>query len=114
MIKESLYHLSQKISVLFVQKNRKEITMQTLAAAVILINLITFAAYGADKYFAIRQKRRISEKSLLVMAILGGSVGAIAAMRVFRHKTQKFKGVLGIIVIIQLIAVWGVERLFFG
>lgn len=102
------------ISVLFVSKNRKVATMQTLVFILILINLVTFAAFGMDKVFAMKQKRRFSEKSLLVMAMAGGSIGAMAAMRLFRHKTQKFKGVLGIIVIVQLIVGWGAERLFFG
>ena len=52
-----------------------------------LINLITFFTFGADKRRAKKDKRRVPEKRLFLLAGLGGSVGAIFAMRVFRHKT---------------------------
>lgn len=88
--------------------------MHSILLITFLINFITFAAFGMDKYFAIRQKRRFSEKSLLLMALFGGSVGAMAAMRLFRHKTQKFKGVLGLIVLIQIAAGWLAAELING
>ena len=54
----------------------------------ILINIATFIIYGLDKYFAIHDMWRISEKALLGLAIAGGSVGAYAGMHTFRHKTK--------------------------
>ena len=54
-----------------------------------LINVVTFFVYGDDKRRAKRPgARRIPEKTLLLMAALGGSLGALAGMRVFHHKTR--------------------------
>lgn len=58
-----------------------------IAIYIAAINLITFCTFGADKRRARKDKRRVPEKRLFLLAGLGGSVGAIFAMRVFRHKT---------------------------
>lgn len=57
------------------------------------INSITFFMYGIDKWKAKRSKWRIPESTLLVMAVIGGSVGAWLGMKVWHHKTmhKKFK-----------------------
>ena len=55
-------------------------------------NLLTFVTYGIDKYKARHKKWRIPEATLLLLAALGGSIGALLAMRVFRHKTLHRKG----------------------
>lgn len=59
----------------------------------IAVNIIAFAMYGADKFFAKKDMRRISEKALLVAAAIGGAFGAFIGMETFRHKTKhaKFK-----------------------
>ena len=57
----------------------------------ILVNLVAFILYGADKSFAKKGARRIPEKTLLLWAWLGGSIGAFLGMQVFRHKTKKPK-----------------------
>ena len=69
-----------------------------------LINLATFIAMGNDKYRAALGKWRIPEKTLIIMALLGGSFGGICGMYVFRHKTQhkKFSVGLPAILIIQI------------
>lgn len=54
------------------------------------INVITFFAYGIDKWKAKRHAWRISEKFLLVLSLLGGVIGAIVAMQLFHHKTKKW------------------------
>ena len=54
----------------------------------IVINLVTFAAYGIDKLQARRGGRRTPERILLIMSAIGGSMGAIVAMQLLRHKTQ--------------------------
>lgn len=51
-------------------------------------NLIAFALMGADKAKARRGRWRIPEKTLFLSALLGGSVGAMLGMSLFRHKTQ--------------------------
>ncbi len=57
------------------------------------INGITFFTYGIDKWKAKRSKWRIPESTLLVVAVIGGSVGAWLGMKVWHHKTmhKKFK-----------------------
>ena len=59
-----------------------------LAVWLIAINLVTFAVYGADKRRARRGAWRVPEKTLFLLPLLGGSVGALLGMRVFRHKTK--------------------------
>lgn len=51
-------------------------------------NVIAFALYGLDKYKAKTGAWRIPEKTLLGIAVIGGSVGALAGMNFFRHKTK--------------------------
>ena len=55
----------------------------------IAVNLIAFAAFGIDKSAAERGRWRISEGALLRWAVLGGTLGAYAGRRAFRHKTRK-------------------------
>ena len=55
----------------------------------IIINLLTFILFVIDKERAVRHKYRISEFTLLTLAFMGGSVGALLAMSLVRHKTQK-------------------------
>ncbi len=52
-----------------------------------IINFITFVTFGADKRRARKEMRRVRERTLFLLAALGGSIGAIFAMRIFRHKT---------------------------
>lgn len=55
----------------------------------ILVNIIAFAAFGIDKRKAVKHKYRISEATLLGLALIGGSAGALAGMYLFHHKTKK-------------------------
>jgi uncharacterized membrane protein YsdA (DUF1294 family) len=75
-------------------------------AYAIAVNLAAFAAFGQDKRNAQRNERRIPERTLLMMAAIGGSLGAVAAQRVFRHKTRKepFRTILYLIVAAQGLA----------
>lgn len=69
-------------------------------------NLLTFVTYGIDKYKAQHNKWRIPEATLLLLAALGGSIGALLAMRVFRHKTlhRKFRYGVPAILLVQIAA----------
>ena len=53
------------------------------------INLVTFAMFAWDKYSAIKGQWRIPEKTLLALALAGGTPGAIVAQQRLRHKTRK-------------------------
>ena len=70
----------------------------------ILMNLIAFALYGIDKRRAKQGAWRISEYTLLLVALLGGSLGALLGMRYFRHKTRhgKFRYGIPLILLLQL------------
>ena len=73
------------------------------------INVVTFLVYGIDKWRAKRGAWRISEKTLFLLPILGGSIGAIAGMKVFHHKTKHwcFQYGLPLILILQIaLVVW--------
>ena len=74
------------------------------------INLVGFVAFGWDKFCAIRDLWRIPERTLLTLALIGGSPGVIAGQHLFRHKTRKepFRTQLHLIVAIQAVAlvVW--------
>ena len=74
-----------------------------------VINLLTFIVYGADKRRARKGKWRVPEKTLFLLPLLGGSIGALLGMRVFRHKTKHWYFVWGIpaILLAQIaLAVW--------
>lgn len=68
----------------------------------VLINLAAFLLMGIDKFRARRELWRIPEKVLFGSALLGGSVGAIAGMFFFRHKTRHLSFRLGLPVILLL------------
>lgn len=84
-----------------------------LAVWLVAINLVTFAVYGADKRRARRGAWRVPEKTLFLLPLLGGSVGALLGMRVFRHKTKHWYFVWGVpaILLAQMaLAVWLLYR----
>ncbi len=70
--------------------------MRLLTYYLIAVNVIAWIAYGLDKWKARRGKWRIPERTLLIIALIGGSVGALAGMLMFRHKTKKAKFVISI------------------
>ncbi|MGM9947202.1 DUF1294 domain-containing protein [Floccifex sp.] len=68
----------------------------------IFINILSFIVYGVDKYKAIHQKYRIPENILLCLTILGGGIGSLCAMFVFRHKIRKRKFYIGIPILLVI------------
>ena len=69
-----------------------------------VINIVTFLVYGIDKVKAKHNSWRISEATLLTLAVVGGVIGALLGMKVWRHKTQhkKFKYGVPLILLIQI------------
>lgn len=64
--------------------------MKYAVAYIIIVNIMAFCLYGIDKSAAIKQKQRIPNRVLLLIAAFGGSLGALAGMYIFRHKTKKW------------------------
>lgn len=79
-----------------------------------LINLVSFALFGIDKRRAKKHHWRIPEGTLILSAVLGGSIGALGGMLLFRHKTRKPRFTVGVPVILGmqivffLLIIWAV------
>lgn len=67
-----------------------------------VINFTAFVLYGLDKRRAVRHQYRIPERTLIGIAVIGGSVGAFLGMQLFRHKTRHPKFFIGVPVIIVI------------
>lgn len=80
-----------------------------LIYALIVWNAISFLLFGIDKYCAIKNKRRISEKTLILTAFLLGGIGSLLGMITFHHKIRhiKFKLLIPISVVINIIIIGG-------
>lgn len=82
--------------------------MESLLYYFVCVNVLTFFVYGIDKWQARQGKWRISEATLLLFAVIGGSIGAWLGMRVWRHKTmhKKFKYGLPLILLVQIALIY--------
>lgn len=78
--------------------------MKSILIYFILISAFTFLCFGYDKQLARKNKRRVTERTLFFLVLIGGTIGGLVAMQVFRHKTSKtsFKLVVYGILILQL------------
>lgn len=90
-----------------------------LAIWLVLINVVTFFVFGADKLQAKRKEknekvRRVPEKTLLLLSALGGSIGALLGMKAFHHKTlhKAFKFGVPLILALQIIIPFGLWLYF--
>ena len=72
--------------------------------SIAILNVITFFLYGIDKWKAKKNRWRIPESTLLLLAVLGGSIGAWLGMKTWHHKTmhKKFKYGIPLIMILQI------------
>lgn len=79
-------------------------TILWIACYLVAVNLLGFAIMGIDKSKAKKRAFRISEATLFIVAIIGGSIGSILGMQIFRHKTKHwyFKFGMPFILLIQL------------
>ena len=77
---------------------------ETVTYYLIVINIVTFLVYGIDKWKAKQGRWRISEATLLMLAVIGGTIGALLGMQVWCHKTmhKKFKYGLLLILLAQI------------
>jgi len=73
-----------------------------IIAALAVWNFIVLCLYGIDKRKAARNKRRISEKALMLTAAIMGAPGALVGMILFRHKTKHAKFVIGLPLLLLL------------
>lgn len=78
--------------------------MKYLIYYLIGINILSFICYGIDKKMAIAKKWRISERTFFYISFLGGCLGSLIGMIVFRHKTKKTKFYIWHII---MIIMWG-------
>ena len=82
-------------------------TLQNTIIYLIIINITTAFAMGIDKWKAKKGHWRIEEKTLLTLVLLGGGIGGIAGMYLFRHKTKKAQFYIGFpaIIIVQIVCI---------
>ena len=73
-----------------------------ISGILLTLNLLTFIIYGIDKFKAKKAKWRIPESTLLLLAVIGGSIGAWLGLQVWRHKTQHKKFYIGIPMILTM------------
>ena len=76
--------------------------LKLLLIYITLVSVITFIVFGIDKLKAKKSWWRIPESTLMVLAVIGGSIGALLGMYVFHHKTLHKKFTIGIPVILIL------------
>jgi uncharacterized membrane protein YsdA (DUF1294 family) len=86
--------------------------MNILFVYLLAVNVAAFLMMGADKKRAIQQRRRIPEKTLLLTALVGGSLGAYMGMQSFRHKTKHLKFSIGLPAMVVLHLALGAWLLF--
>ncbi|AZA57297.1 MULTISPECIES: DUF1294 domain-containing protein [Chryseobacterium] len=71
-----------------------------------VISIITFIIFGIDKRKAVKHQRRIPEATLLSLTFLGGTVGALLGILIFRHKISKRSFLLKFVLIVLIQAVF--------
>ncbi|MBD5485213.1 MAG: DUF1294 domain-containing protein [Lachnospiraceae bacterium] len=81
--------------------------MTLIIIYLVVINFMSFIMMGLDKYKAKKRAWRIPESTLFVLALIGGSIGSIAGMHLFHHKTRHWYFLYGMpaILIIQILIV---------
>ncbi len=84
----------------------QELPAYILIGFLLLMSLVLFFVMGRDKKLAAARARRVPERTLFLLAFLGGALGGVLGMQIFRHKTQHMTFILGfpLLALIQ----WGV------
>jgi uncharacterized membrane protein YsdA (DUF1294 family) len=76
-------------------KNMAQSVPFLLIAVFVLMSIILFLVMGRDKALSKTRKRRVPEATLFLLALLGGALGGVLGMQIFRHKTQHMSFVIG-------------------
>ena len=97
-----MYDIFQKKDILILMN-----AITLIIIYLVVINFISFIMMGLDKYKAKKRAWRIPESTLFVLALIGGSIGSIAGMHLFHHKTRHWYFLYGMpaILIIQILLV---------
>ena len=82
--------------------------MEVLLLYFLFINILVFIFAGYDKYLARKNKRRIPENTLFFLQLIGGTIGLLTAMLLFRHKTSKTSFIVKftVIFLVQIVLVY--------
>ena len=103
-------HVFDEAYKIYLRNFGKEMLMNTRTMLIlyfVIMNLIGLSAMVIDKIRAMERRFRIPESVLLIIAVLGGSVGCIAGMIIFRHKKRKIKFRYGLpLILILQIGAW--------
>ena len=92
--------------ILFLAKFKASDTVQLILLVLYLgMSLVLFFVMGHDKALSKTHKRRVPEATLFLLALLGGGLGGVLGMQIFRHKTKHMHFVLGFPLIFLL--QWG-------
>ncbi len=76
-------------------KNMAQSVPFLLIAVFVLMSIILFLVMGRDKALSKTRRRRVPEATLFLLAVLGGALGGVLGMQIFRHKTQHMSFVIG-------------------
>ncbi|PWB18625.1 DUF1294 domain-containing protein [Flavobacterium sp. HTF] len=82
--------------------------MEVLLIFFLVVNVLEFVIAGIDKFLAVKQKRRIPENTLFFLSFIGGSIGLLIAMLIFRHKTSKTSFIIkfALIILVQIVVIY--------
>jgi len=86
--------------------------MKFFVIYILIINLLGFILMKLDKYYAIKGKYRINEKTFFVIALILGSLGVYLGMYTFRHKTKHFNFTvfIPVIFVLNIITIYGIFK----
>ncbi|WP_375605517.1 DUF1294 domain-containing protein [Flavobacterium davisii] len=86
--------------------------MKIFLPYLLAVNIISLFLFGIDKFLAIKDKRRIPEKDLLGMSLIGGAFGGLLGMFVFKHKTSKMSFIwrFAVVFIVNVVGVYFLLR----
>lgn len=86
--------------------------MKLFLLYLLTINTLSLLLFGIDKFLAIKDKRRIPEKDLLGMSLIGGAFGGLLGMFVFKHKTSKMSFIwrFAVVFIVNVVGVYFLLR----